>query len=287
MASGLNQYSKASYKASQQITKQYSTSFYIATTFLEKELQKSIFSIYGFVRFADEIVDTFHNFNKKDLLDKFEADLNDALQNGISLNPVLQSFQLTVKKYGIRREHIDAFMRSMRNDLTKKEYNNNEEVKEYIFGSAEVVGLMCLKVFCNGNENLYNELEVPAIKLGSAFQKVNFLRDLKDDSLLLGRKYFPQIENGAFTESVKKLIIEDIEIEFLSAYKGIKKLPGSSKLAVFIAYLYYKSLLKKIRITPAEKIIQTRIRISNLKKFGLMLYANLIYKLNLLWKAAI
>jgi phytoene/squalene synthetase len=248
---------------------------------LGKELRKSIFSIYGFVRCSDEIVDTFHDYNKEKLLDKFEADLKDALNHGISLNPILQSFQLTVNKYGISHDHIDAFMKSMRYDLTKSEYNNHDEIGEYIFGSAEAVGLMCLKVFCYGNEQQFKKLEEPAIKLGSAFQKVNFLRDLKEDTHSLGRKYFPQIENGTFNETVKIEIVADIEKEFNSAYLGIKQLPGRSKLAVLIAYLYYRNLLRKIKRTPAEKIIQTRIRVSNFRKFLLMIYANFVYKLNL------
>jgi len=281
MSKNLIQYNSASFKTSQVITKHYSTSFYIATSFLGKELRKSIFSIYGFVRCADEIVDTFHDYNKEKLLDKFEADLKDDLNHDISLNPVLQSFQLTVNKYGISHDHIDAFMKSMRYDLTKIEYNNHDEIGEYIFGSAEAVGLMCLKVFCNGNEQQFKKLEEPAIKLGSAFQKVNFLRDLKEDTHSLGRKYFPQIENGTFNETVKIEIVADIEKEFDSAYLGIKQLPGRSKLAVLIAYLYYRNLLRKIKRTPAEKIIHTRIRISNFRKFLLMIYANFVYKLNL------
>lgn len=281
MNNNLEQYSKASFKASQIITRQYSTSFYIATTFIEKELRKSIFSIYGFVRLADEIVDTFHDWEKEALLNRFENDLADALKSGISLNPILHSFQLTVKKYDISSDHINAFLRSMRHDLTKKNYGNQQEIGEYIFGSAEVVGMMCLKVFCNGNQQLYSELKEPAIKLGSAFQKVNFLRDLRNDIKILGRNYFPQIEDGVLNEDLKNQIVKDIESEFGAAYLGIRKLPGRAKLAVLIAYLYYKVLLGKIKRTPAQKLMQTRIRISNFRKFWLMIYANLVYRLRI------
>lgn len=281
MNNNLKLYNKASFKASQVITRYYSTSFYIATTFLEKELRKSIFSIYGFVRLADEIVDTFHDCEKEALLNRFESDLADALKSGISLNPVLNSFQITVKRYNISIDHINAFLRSMRHDLIKKDYSNHQEIGEYIFGSAEVVGLMCLKVFCKGNEEQYKELEEPAIKLGSAFQKVNFLRDLQSDTISLGRNYFPQVKDGVFNEDVKNQIVKDIESEFDAAYLGIKKLPGTAKLAVLIAYMYYKVLLGKIKRTPAQKVIQTRIRISNFHKFWLMMYANLVYKLRI------
>jgi phytoene/squalene synthetase len=249
---------------------------------LGDEMQNAINSIYGFVRFADEIVDTFHQNNKNHLLDKFENDLKDSLTEGLSLNPVLHSFTLTVKKYNIDYELIDAFLSSMKADLNKQNYNNQGELNEYIYGSADVVGLMCLKVFVNGNENLYNELKSPATKLGSAFQKVNFLRDLKADSEVLNRTYFHQLNTGKFSNPIKNEIIGNIEADFFEAKKGIDKLPGKSKLAVYIAFSYYQNLLKKLKRTPAEKIAATRIRISGFKKTVLLLKAYLKYKLGLI-----
>jgi len=272
---------KTSYNISQIITKNYSTSFYITISLLDNETKKAIFSIYGFVRFADEIVDTFHQFDKKKLLQQFENDYYNAIQQEISLNPVLNSFQKTVKKYNIDDKHVQAFLSSMKNDLLIKDYSTKNEVDSYIYGSADVVGLMCLKVFCNGNSALYNELEFSAQKLGSAFQKVNFLRDLKNDIENLDRNYFPNVKKSNFDEKNKREIINDIENDFKMALSGIKKLPNKSKLAVLIAYYYYKNLLKKIRKTPAEKIIKSRIRISNFIKIILLLKAIIKYKLNL------
>lgn len=275
-------YNRASLEISQIITKSYSTSFSFATSLLDKNMQDAIYSIYGFVRLADEIVDTFHDFDKEYLLKKYEDDFYNAIKQGISLNPVLQSFQITVKKYNISDKHIQAFLTSMRHDLNKKDYKNKAEVDEYIYGSADVVGLMCLKVFCNGNEKLYKELEAPAMKLGSAFQKVNFLRDLKNDVENLDRSYFPEIDKEGFNEDVKMSVIKDIENDFKASFIGIKRLPAKSKLAVLIAYYNYKNLLRKIKNTPAEKIIETRIRISNAKKMLLFLKATIIYKLKLI-----
>ena len=271
-----------SYKISKLITKNYSTSFYLSTCLLDKKNQDAIFSIYGFVRFADEIVDTFHEYDKKLLLDKFEQDYYESINLGISLNPVLNSFQNTVKKYKIEDTHIQSFLKSMKYDLTIKDYKNQSEIDNYIYGSADVVGLMCLRVFCDGNLQLYDELEFFAKKLGSAFQKVNFLRDLKSDIENLNRNYFPNIKNNKFDENNKKEIIEDIENDFKTALIGIKKLPKKSKLAVLIAFYYYKNLLHKIKNTSAKKIIKTRIRISNFKKFLLLLKAIINYKLNLI-----
>ncbi|TNF42726.1 MAG: phytoene/squalene synthase family protein, partial [Bacteroidetes bacterium] len=245
-------------------------------------MQNAIYSIYGFVRFADEIVDTFHQNNKKHLLGKFENDLKEALDEGLSLNPVLHSFVLTIKKYNIDYELIDAFLWSMKADLNKQNYNNQSELNEYIYGSADVVGLMCLKVFVNGNQNLYNDLKSPAIKLGSAFQKVNFLRDLKADTEGLNRTYFHQLKAGQFSNAVKQEIIANIEADFTEAKKGIEKLPGKSKLAVYIAYSYYNNLLKKLKSTPAEKIVSTRIRISDSRKILILLKAYLKYNLGLI-----
>ncbi len=275
-------YHNSTFHVSKLITHKYSTSFSLATSLIEKEKRDAIYSVYGFVRFADEIVDTFHEFDKKYLLDKFESDYYDAVKHGISLNPILNSFQISVKKYKIPDEHIQAFLNSMKCDLEKKEYKSKTEADEYIYGSADVVGLICLKIFCNGDQKLYDELKHSAMKLGSAFQKVNFLRDLKNDMEILDRSYFPEIANLRFNEENKMLIIEDIENDFKTAYTGIKRLPHKSKLAVLIAYYYYQILLRKIKRTPSNKIVETRIRISNSKKMLLLLKAMFVYKFNLI-----
>lgn len=273
-------YDRTTLKISKVVTTSYSTSFSMATSMLEKEHRDAIYSIYGFVRFADEIVDTFHEYPQNQLLEKFEADLGDALKLSISLNPVLHSFQCTVKKYNISNEYIDSFLTSMKFDLSKKEYGNQSEANEYIYGSADVVGLMCLRVFINGNEVRFNELKKPAMKLGSAFQKVNFIRDLKNDMEGLGRIYFPEIARETFNEQSKKIIIRDIEADFDEAYLGIKKLPKSTRVAVLSAFFYYKILLMKIKNTPAEKIMNSRIRISNFRKISLLLKAKVLCKFN-------
>jgi 15-cis-phytoene synthase len=275
-------YAKTSFKISHIVTRNYSTSFFIATCLMEKCMQDAIHSIYAFVRFADEIVDSFHEFDKKYLLEKFENDYYEAVNLGISLNPVLHSFQLTVNKYKIHDEHIQSFLKSMKHDLEKNEFNNKSEINEYIYGSADVVGLMCLKIFCDGDDKLYKELEHSAMKLGSAFQKVNFLRDLKNDMEKLGRRYFADIDQYNFNESTKTELIRDIENDFDSAFAGIKKLPKRSKLAVLIAFYYYRNLLKKIKKTPANKMIDNRIRIANTKKMLLLLKAAFVYKLKLI-----
>jgi phytoene/squalene synthetase len=275
-------FSEVAFKTSKIVTKTYSTSFSLAVSMLGKEMQNAINSIYGFVRFADEIVDTFHQNNKKHLLEKFEDDLKDALNEGLSLNPILHSFALTIKKYDIDKDLIDAFLSSMKADLNKQNYNTQNELNEYIYGSADVVGLMCLKVFVNGDQNQFNNLKVPAIKLGSAFQKVNFLRDLKADTEGLNRTYFHQLNSGHFNESAKHEIIANIELDFKEAKKGIEKLPGKSKLAVYIAFSYYNNLLKKLKKTPAEKIVSARIRISDSKKVLILIKAYLKYNLGLI-----
>ncbi len=275
-------YFKTTYNVSKLITRSYSTSFSIATSLFEKEMRDAIYAIYGFVRLVDEIVDSFHDYDKKYLLEKFESDYYDAVKQGISLNPVLQSFQQTVKKYNISDEHIQAFLTSMKQDLVKNEYSDKAKADNYIYGSADVVGLMCLKVFCNGDDKLYQELEFPARKLGSAFQKVNFLRDLKNDIEILDRRYFPEIQQRMFDEKNKLIVIQDIENDFNAAFVGVKKLPKRSKLAVLIAYYYYMSLLKKIKKTQADRILESRISISNFKKMFLLLKAMFIYKLRLI-----
>lgn len=269
-------YNQTSFKTSQLVTKLYSTSFYSASKLFHPSIRYHIFNIYGFVRFADEIVDTFINCNKKELLQDFENQYYKAYKTGISLNPILNSFVYTVKKFNIPDQYIQAFLNSMKLDLEKQNYINKSELDNYIYGSADVVGLMCLKVFCNNDENLFNQLKIPAIKLGSAFQKVNFLRDLKNDTQNLHRKYFPQLIQNNFDEQIKNEIIQDIENDFKIAYSGIVKLPKTSKKAVLTAYNYYKSLLKKIKHTPSQKILNKRIRISNLKK-TLIISKSLIY----------
>jgi len=275
-------YNQTATAVSTLITKKYSTSFFWATCMFQKEIKNAITSIYGFVRFADEIVDTFHNYDKSYLLDKFEKDYFESIKQGISLNPVIHSFQITVKKYNIPNEFVQAFLISMRADLMKKEYNTKLELDSYIYGSADVVGLMCLKVFCNGDDKNFHELELPAMKLGSAFQKVNFLRDLKTDMELLDRSYFPEIEKGNFNEAIKKQVIRHIYEDFDIAYYGIKRLPKEAKLAVLLAFYYYKNLLQKIERIPAAKILESRIRISDGKKVFLLFKAIVVTKLNII-----
>jgi len=279
---GVDFYNKFSFELSSILTKKYSTSFYLSSLFFKKEIKEAIFSIYGFVRLADEIVDSFLEFNQKELLEDFEKEVFNALERGISLNPFLNAFILTVKKYNIDKDLIYAFLKSMKNDLYKKEYFSEKELKEYIYGSAEVVGLMCLKVFVKNNNSLYNELKEYAISLGSAFQKVNFLRDIKYDFRVLKRKYFPNLNFNKFSEEDKNKIIKDIEKEFENAKIGIKKLPKDSKLAVLIAFNYYKALLNKLKETKSSDILKKRIRISNALKFLLTFKSYIQYKFNLI-----
>jgi 15-cis-phytoene synthase len=278
----LELFNEISFKTSHIVTRSYSTSFSNAVRLLDREIQDAIYSIYGFVRFCDEIVDSFHSFDKKKLLEEFERDYYEAEENGISLNPVLNSFQITVKKYGIPDNLIQAFLKSMKIDLVKKDHNTQSETDVYIYGSAEVVGLMCLRVFVLGNDKLYNELEVPARKLGSAFQKINFLRDIKDDTELLNRQYFHKSIESGFNEAVKTGIVDDIEKEFADSFQGIKKLSGNSKIGVLTAYYYYKRLLKKIDTTPAEELLKKRVRIPDIVKMLLLLKAYFTCKLRLL-----
>ncbi len=278
----MKDYKNISFQLSRQVTKEYSTSFYSATCLMNKDIRNAIFGIYGFVRFADEIVDTFDEYDKRYLLDKFEKDYYESVELGISLNPILQSFQQTIRKYNIPDEYVSSFLTSMRRDLLKKEYSNKGETDEYIYGSADVVGLMCLKVFCDGNEVIFNELKNPAMKLGSAFQKVNFLRDLKNDLNILGRQYFHKVNKLNFSDDIKSQIIDDIKKDFEEALDGLKKLPGNVKLAVTVAYYYYLALLKKIEKTPAQKIMIERIRISNLLKFFIIVKALIMNKLKLI-----
>jgi phytoene/squalene synthetase len=275
-------FDKVSNDCSKLVIKRYSTSFYFSSSLLSKTIRQDIFNIYGFVRLADEIVDTFHEYPKQELLEDFEKELWRSVDNKISLNPILNSFQYTVNKYSIPKDLINSFLDSMKMDLEKKEYNSVEEYKKYIYGSADVVGLMCLKVFVKGSESSFSELSPFAISLGSAFQKVNFLRDLKDDSNVLNRVYFPNVDMNNFNEKTKKEIILEIEKDFANAVKGIVKLPKNSKFAVYIAYRYYNKLLKKLKRTSSENIVKKRIRIHNLQKFIVIARSYVKYQLNLI-----
>ncbi|AFL79810.1 phytoene/squalene synthetase [Aequorivita sublithincola DSM 14238] len=266
---------------SKKVTETYSTSFSLATRMLGPTIRQDIYNIYGFVRFADEIVDSFHDYNKELLFNRFQNALEEALQDHISLNPILNSFQATVYKYNIDKKLIDTFMDSMRLDLTKSTYSTTEEFNDYIYGSADVVGLMCLKVFVKGDSEKYNELKDSAMNLGSAFQKVNFLRDLKEDYENLSRTYFPNTNLESLDEISKQKIIAEIEANFSKGYNGILLLPHEAKLGVFIAYRYYKRLLKKLQQTPAIEIKNARIRVPNIEKIGLLTRSYVKYQLNL------
>ena len=266
---------------SKNVTNAYSTSFSLATKMLAPTIRQDIYNIYGFVRFADEIVDSFHEYDKETLFNRFEKDLHHSLTEKISLNPILNSFQHTVHKYTIEKHLIDSFMKSMRLDLSKKEYITEPEYKEYIYGSADVVGLMCLKVFVKGDIDKYEALKESAMRLGSAFQKVNFLRDLKEDFEGLSRTYFPNTNLEALDEVSKQKIIEEIEEDFRKGYGGILLLPAEAKFGVFMAYRYYKRLLKKLQKTPAIEIKNTRIRVPNYEKFGLLTRSYVKYQLKL------
>ena len=275
-------FDKVSEDSSKIVIKRYSTSFYFSSSLLSKSIRQDIFNIYGFVRLADEIVDTFHEFPKKELLNDFEEELWRSIENKISLNPILNSFQNTVNRYSIPKDLIRSFLDSMKMDLEKKEYNSVEEYKKYIYGSADVVGLMCLKVFVKGSDTLYSDLSDYAISLGSAFQKVNFLRDLKDDSNILKRVYFPNVNMDDFNEESKKEIINEIELDFKNAIKGIARLPKNSRFAVYIAYRYYNKLLKKLKRTSSENIVKKRVRIHNFQKFTVIARSYVKYQLNLI-----
>jgi phytoene synthase len=270
-----------SYKISEKTTKVYSTSFSLGITFLSKEFHAPIYAVYGFVRFADEIVDSFHGYDKKYLLDKFKADTNEALEQKISLNPILNSFQETVHKYHIDKELIDTFLQSMEMDLTENSHNGLS-YQQYILGSAEVVGLMCLRIFTKGDKVLYEKLKPYAMKLGSAFQKVNFLRDAREDLQILGRNYFPEVNLRKFTETEKRQIEKDIEDDFNEALVGIKLLPNSSKSGVYLAYFYYRKLFNKICATDVKQLMNKRVRIPNGTKLFFMFNSYLRNQLNLL-----
>jgi phytoene synthase len=262
-------------------TRTYSTSFSLGIFCLDKQLRDPIYSIYGFVRFADEIVDSFHQFNKKRLLEKFRRDTFEAIHEGISLNPILNAFQATVHSYGLDHDLIDRFLKSMEMDLCRKEYDE-DGFREYITGSAEAVGLMCLRVFSQGDREIFDRLQSHAMSLGAAFQKVNFLRDLQADQEALGRTYFPSMKAQALNANSKREIEESIEQDFSDGLKGIKKLSRSARFGVYLAYMYYLALYRKIKTIPPEKLLQTRIRIPNRYKATLWAYSFVRYQLNII-----
>ena len=265
-----NLFDRVSEQCSQLVTKTYSTSFSTATSLLAPSVRSHIFNIYGFVRFADEIVDSFHDYDKEQLFKNFERELAEALEYKISLNPILNSFQHTYHTFNIDYDLVAAFMKSMRMDLTKSTYRSVEEYKEYIYGSADVVGLMCLTVFVDGNKEKYATLKESAMALGSAFQKVNFLRDLKADFENLGRTYFPNADLEALDEVSKQAIIDEIEADFNRGFEGIQNLPATVRLGVYTAYRYYKRLLDRLKSTPPLEIKNSRIRVPNYEKIGLI-----------------
>lgn len=271
----------ASLRCSRITTKLYSTSFSLGISFLDESLHDDIYSIYGFVRYADEIVDSFHGFDQKTLLDKYEYETYEAIKQGISLNPILNSFQRTVNKYGIQLQLIDKFLSSMRMDLTRK-VHDEESFKDYILGSAEVVGLMCLHVFCKGDMSMYELLRPNAMKLGAAFQKINFLRDANADLNGLGRIYFPHIDLNNFNEEVKEKILREIAIDFKDGYAGIKRLPPEARFGVYMAYIYYMALFKKIKNTPSRLIMKERIRVRDFSKMILLIVSLVKHRLNLI-----
>ena len=275
----LELFHQSSFACSRKVTELYSTSFTLGIKALDKKYHDAIYGIYGFVRFADEIVDTFHEWDKEDLFNRFRNDTNKALDEKISLNPILHAFQLTVHAYQIDRTLIDSFLNSMEMDLHISNYKQ-ENYTEYIYGSAEVVGLMCLKVFCEKDEKLFLELKDGARYLGAAFQKVNFLRDLQADFKERGRVYFPVIDFDNFCHTQKAEIEEEIKIDFEKAYQGIIRLPEGAKFGVYLAYKYYLNLFEKIRKTEAHKVMQTRIRVSNPKKISM--WASVYLRSNIL-----
>ncbi len=278
----LSLYRKTNIECSRIITRNYSTSFSMGILAFDKKYRDPIYAIYGFVRYADEIVDTFHDFDKRTLLEEFKRDTYLALERGISLNPVLDAFQDTVKHFAIEMPLIDAFLKSMEMDLQDIEYAE-DNYTEYIYGSAEVVGLMCLRVFCDGDTKMYDRLTPSARHLGAAFQKVNFLRDIKDDYLSRGRTYFPNVNLGiALDEEAKLEIQKDIELDFDKAYAGIIQLPKGSRIGVLTAYRFYRNLFNKICKVNSKQIMESRVRVSNAEKAALLVYSMMSNKLNLL-----
>ena len=275
-------FDQVSENCSKIVTESYSTSFTLATKMLDSSIRQDIYNIYGFVRFADEIVDSFHDFNKEELLNLFELDLKKSIKYKISLNPILNSFQKTLNKYEIDYELVNSFLKSMKSDLNKKQYLSVEEFDEYVYGSADVVGLMCLKVFVKGDKKQYENLKPYAMSLGSAFQKVNFLRDLKADHDGLNRSYFPNLNIDKFDEKSKTIILNEINKDFSHALKGIFLLPSSARFGVYTAYKYYLKLLNKLKNTNPLKIKSTRIRVPNYQKINVLARSYIRYRLNIL-----
>lgn len=274
-------YEKVCFECSRHITNRYSTSFSMGIKVFDPKFRMPIYAIYGFVRFADEIVDTFHGHQKDELLTRFREDTYRALDERISLNPVLHCFQETVHRYGIERELIDAFLDSMEMDLHFSRYHDSL-YKQYIYGSAEVVGLMCLRVFTNGDTTHYERLKAPACSLGSAFQKINFLRDMKSDFDERGRVYFPGVDFQRFTNDDKLTIEADIKKDLDDAYKGIVKLPKGARFGVLLAYVYYTNLFAKIKRATAARVKQERIRVPDTRKVYLLFSTAVKHKMNLL-----
>jgi len=277
----MEHYNKVCLNLSKSVTWSYSTSFTLGIRTLNKRFHSPIYAIYGFVRVADEIVDTFHSFDKKDLLYRFREETWRAIDEKVSTNPILQSFQLMVHKYNIDRELIEAFLKSMEMDLFNETYNAHG-YNEYIYGSAEVVGLMCLKVFVEGDEKEYQKLKEPARRLGAAFQKVNFLRDMRSDFKERGRVYFPGVDFNFFNDSMKKEIEKEIEEDYKAAYQGIINLPNDARFGVYVAYIYYKALLQKIVKLPATAIRTERVRVPNKQKFALLCASWFRFRFNIL-----
>ena len=271
-------FDELSHECSKHTTKKYSTSFSLATRILDQSIRGPIYNIYGFVRLADEIVDSFHEYNQESLLNRFEAETWMAIKEGISLNPILNSFQGVVRKYNIQKDLIEAFFSSMRSDLSVNEHEQ-ESYETYIYGSAEVVGLMCLRVFTYKKPEMYDDLVEPARRLGAAFQKINFLRDLAQDYNELNRQYFPKVNFSQFSQVEKLMIEREIEADFKASLSGIKALPKEAKLGVYIAFRYYYSLFNKIKQTPAQQVIHSRIRIADLQKYSILLQSFLKHKL--------
>ncbi|OWY20750.1 phytoene/squalene synthase family protein [Sphingobacteriales bacterium UPWRP_1] len=274
-----NLFSSTCAECSKIITQNYSTSFTMGIKVFDKKFQMPIYAIYGFVRFADEIVDTFHGQDKEELLREFKQETVKAIERHISLNPVLHAFQEVVHTYHIEWELIDSFLKSMEMDLYKTTYTGML-YNQYIYGSAEVVGLMCLRVFCEGDNELYNRLKEPARSLGAAFQKVNFLRDMKSDFEERGRVYFPGIDFAEFNATSKQLIEQNIKEDFGAALAGILQLPKGAQFGVYTAYKYYLNLFNKITNAPPQKVLQQRIRVPNHQKMVILLKSMLRYQLN-------
>lgn len=274
-------YDEVAFKCSKETTLAYSTSFSLGIRLLHSRFRKAIYGIYGFVRYADEIVDTLHDFNKTDLMAKFRSDTDTAIRDKVSSNPILHAFQLTYHKYCIDYSSVDQFLNSMEMDLSNSAYDRSG-YENYILGSAEVVGLMCLRVFTEGNDELYKKLKPHAMSLGAAFQKINFLRDLKADFADLGRSYFPGMDLTQFDDETKRRIEDEIEVDFDHAYEGILQLPKDARLGVFIAYVYYRRLFSQIKSIPSHRIMSERVRVPNSKKIALLATCYVRNNLNML-----